>query len=638
MGKELTQIMQHIHNGHHFLLSGGAGSGKTHTLVEVIKHIISEYPASLIACITYTNAAVQEIDNRVNHNNLRVSTIHDFLWDCISNFQEELRDSLVKLINDGIISVGSNAILPIDADFFVKNGEFVPIKYKEYLRINEGVISHDEVLKVANYMFTNYPKLRDIIKSTYPFILIDEYQDTSPLVVNIFLESFDNDNDRFYCIGFFGDSMQAIYDDGVGDIDAYKYPTRTVYEVKKEQNRRSPQVVIDLANKIRLDNLVQHPSDDKKAPNMDGNNVKTGKVLFLYSQTETTTIEEVRAYLSDNEGWFFDNPQKVKELNLTHRLIAKKAGFATLMEIHSGDSILKYRNKIHKFIKNQNIDTAGKSFGEVLLFLERTFTDAQTKRKFSQSSDIIDFIGNNQNFYNKVLEYSYDEFIKMFVSSDQLIDDKKQSEDETSKTGSKRSELIQHLLKIERCIYLYSSRSIGDFLKATEMEIRTLEDKRILHDSINQLIDVGERKVCEVITLADEFGIVRKDEAIERYAERCPYVYERVMEVPYKEVQALYRYLEGMTPFSTQHKTKGAEFDNVLVILDNGRWNNYNFEKLFTASKEELQESVVRRTRKIFYVCCTRAKENLAVYYHKPSNEVLAKAREWFGSDNVIHI
>ena len=380
MGKELTQIMQHIHNGHHFLLSGGAGSGKTHTLVEVIKHIISEYPASLIACITYTNAAVQEIDNRVNHNNLRVSTIHDFLWDCISNFQEELRDSLVKLINDGIISVGSNAILPIDAGFFVKNGEFVPIKYKEYLRINEGVISHDEVLKVANYMFTNYPKLRDIIKSTYPFILIDEYQDTSPLVVNIFLESFDDDNDRFYCIGFFGDSMQAIYDDGVGDIDAYKYPTRTVYEVKKEQNRRSPQVVIDLANKIRLDSLVQHPSDDKQAPNMDGNNVKTGKVLFLYSQTETTTIEEVRAYLSDNEGWFFDNPQKVKELNLTHRLIAKKAGFATLMEIHSGDSILKYRNKIHKFIKTQNIDTAGKSFGEVLLFLERTFTDAQTKR------------------------------------------------------------------------------------------------------------------------------------------------------------------------------------------------------------------------------------------------------------------
>ena len=46
MGEELTQIMQHIHEGHHFLLSGGAGSGKTYTLVQVIKRIISEYPTS----------------------------------------------------------------------------------------------------------------------------------------------------------------------------------------------------------------------------------------------------------------------------------------------------------------------------------------------------------------------------------------------------------------------------------------------------------------------------------------------------------------------------------------------------------------------------------------------------------------
>ena len=93
-----------------------------------------------------------------------------------------------------------------------------------------------------------------------------------------------------------------------------------------------------------------------------------------------------------------------------------------------------------------------------------------------------------------------------------------------------------------------------------------------------------------------------------------------------------------MTPFSTQHKTKGAEFDNVLVVLDNGRWNNYNFEKLFIASGDALQETVVQRTRKIFYVCCTRAKDNLAVYYHNPSEEVLSKAREWFGEDFVIPI
>ena len=193
-------------------------------------------------------------------------------------------------------------------------------------------------------------------------------------------------------------------------------------------------------------------------------------------------------------------------------------------------------------------------------------------------------------------------------------------------------------MKIERCIYLYSSGNVGEFLKTTEKTIHSISDKLNLHDAIDQLINVGEKNIGEIIDKADELGVVRKDEALARYAERNPYVYERVKTVAYREVQSLFKYLEGMTPFSTQHKTKGAEFNNVLVILDNGKWNNYNFEKLFTASSSELSESVVQRTRKIFYVCCTRAKENLAVYYHNPSNAVLAKAREWFDADNVIPI
>ena len=90
-----------------------------------------------------------------------------------------------------------------------------------------------------------------------------------------------------------------------------------------------------------------------------------------------------------------------------------------------------------------------------------------------------------------------------------------------------------------------------------------------------------------------------------------------------KEFQELYQYLEGSTPFSTQHKTKGAEFNNVLVILDNGDWNKYNFEYLFTDSGTD---SVRERTQKIFYVCCTRARENLAVYYHDPAPIVILKA------------
>ncbi|MFW5872174.1 MAG: 3'-5' exonuclease, partial [bacterium] len=108
-----------------------------------------------------------------------------------------------------------------------------------------------------------------------------------------------------------------------------------------------------------------------------------------------------------------------------------------------------------------------------------------------------------------------------------------------------------------------------------------------------------------------------------------------VKEVQYCEFQQLYDYLEGKTPFSTQHKTKGTEFDNILVILDNGGWNKYNFEKMFLNTGTL---SVLERTQKIFYVCCTRAKERLAVFYHEPSQEVIAKAQEWFCDEKVVSL
>src|SRR5690606_10682708 len=91
---EVQQIFQSIDNGRNFLLSGGAGSGKTYSLVSVIRQVINENPTAKVACMTYTNSAVKEIEERVNHKNLNVSTIHDFLWDNISTFKRNLKKQL----------------------------------------------------------------------------------------------------------------------------------------------------------------------------------------------------------------------------------------------------------------------------------------------------------------------------------------------------------------------------------------------------------------------------------------------------------------------------------------------------------------------------------------------------------------
>jgi len=618
---EFQQIMEHIAKGENFLLSGGAGSGKTYSLVEVIRQVIEDNPTSKVACMTYTNAAVKQIEERVNHNNLNVTTIHDFLWDNIKHFQKELKHSLINLINNPEETKIQVDIGIVPDDYFdnLEDG----VQYKEFLRINEGIVSHHEVITLANVMFSNYPKLCDILKDKYKFIFIDEYQDTQKDVVEIFLVHLQKSS-RKNIIGFFGDAMQAIYPDGIGNLDDYKGgDVGQVREVKKEQNRRNPKLVYELANKLRVDvdGLVQTHSDDNAAPNMHEGNVKQGNIKFIYSTN--ADLQKVK----DKLKWDFTNAKETKELNLTHNLIAGKSGFGTLMEIYDRDRIVELKGKINKEIKEKNIEIhEDLTFGQVL---------DTVNLSINPTTGIGRFLSENTELYQIARNYPFATFKKIYLDKDQLLDDKKQDIDDENKKGSKRDNLIKHLFKIQNNIFLYQNKQFNEFLRATDYKFKLtkIADKKILKDCIDALVNVGEKTIEEIIIQANDSGICVIDDKLKKFQEEKEYVYNRVKSVKFKEFQNLYNYLEGMTPFSTQHKTKGDEFDNVLVILDNGRWNDYNFGYLFLNSGTE---SVLKRTQKIFYVCCTRAKENLAVYYHNPAPNVIAKAKEWFGDINVI--
>lgn len=632
---EVKSILETIDEGHHFLLSGGAGSGKTYSLVQVIKQVISEKPFAKVACMTYTNAAVKEIEGRVDHHNLAVSTIHDFLWDNIKHFQKELKLCLVNLANDADVSeINIDERNDIPNDYFDSFPD--GIQYKEFLRLREGIISHDEILVLANKLFANYPKISDIVKDKYNFLFIDEYQDTNALVIDILLNHF-NRSHKSNTLGFFGDAMQAIYEDGIGNLDAYTTPTTgNVVEIKKTQNRRNPQKIINLANIIRTDGITQVPSTDLHAPNMSGGVIKEGNIQFIYSRNPD--FNRVKDHLRDNLSWPIDDPSKTKELNLTHNLIAGKAEFRSLMDIYDGDKILDYRKRIRDYIRKQGItdDFSDKTFGQVIDILKVGKTGADL-RAINPTNGQKEFIDAHPDLYSVALNYNYPEFLKIYVDSSQLVDDKKQSPDEESRKGSKRDNLIKHLYKIQNNIALYSNRQFNEFLRVTDFrsQIVNIESKRILKRNIESLIDVGEKTIEQVITEANDLRICLVDEALERFAREKKYVYDQVKEVKYKEFQKLYSYLEGQTPFSTQHKTKGREFHTVIVVLDSGGWNRYNFEYLFLNSGTA---SVLERTQKIFYVCCTRAMENLAVFYHDPSPQVIAKAKEWFGEANVLEL
>ncbi|MBA4132928.1 MAG: DNA helicase II [Hyphomicrobium sp.] len=109
--------------------------------------------------------------------------------------------------------------------------------------------------------------------------------------------------------------------------------------------------------------------------------------------------------------------------------------------------------------------------------------------------------------------------------------------------------------------------------------------------------------------------------------------------VAYSELIALDRFIDGHTPFATKHGVKGAEFENVLVIVGRG-WSKYNFAQMLEwleagppANKAEFFEN----NRNLFYVACSRPKVRLAVLFTQLlSANAMARVAALFGADNVI--
>lgn len=103
------------------------------------------------------------------------------------------------------------------------------------------------------------------------------------------------------------------------------------------------------------------------------------------------------------------------------------------------------------------------------------------------------------------------------------------------------------------------------------------------------------------------------------------------------ELWAYRRYFTEESPFATHHGVKGAQFERVLVVIDDEEagFRQYSYGKYLgyvprsdkdEANVEAGEESVLDRTRRLFYVCCSRAMKDLGVVIFVPDVEVARNA------------
>jgi DNA helicase-2/ATP-dependent DNA helicase PcrA len=98
---------------------------------------------------------------------------------------------------------------------------------------------------------------------------------------------------------------------------------------------------------------------------------------------------------------------------------------------------------------------------------------------------------------------------------------------------------------------------------------------------------------------------------------------------PAAELWGYQTYIEDQSPFATQQGIKGAEFERVMVVLDDeeSAYNLFSYGKYFgflalsDTDRDNIatgKDSVLDRTRRLFYVCCSRARLDLVVVLFVP--------------------
>lgn len=259
-----------------FFLFAGAGSGKTRTLVEVLRCLTgveqhdtgSRFASRLrargqsIRVITYTRNAVAVINGRLGENDLTtVSTIHAFCWDLIKGFDNDIREALLDLNSKAIQEARQAAEArtrgpTANDERTIKELEDRAATLQSINRFiyhpdrnthGEGALQHAQILAITAWLLDARPTLRKALADWHPVILIDESQDTMKGMLGALLQVTSEDPSRL-TLGLLGDHRQRIYMDGHQDLLGH-IPVGWAHP-KLEMNHRSQQRIVDLINRI----------------------------------------------------------------------------------------------------------------------------------------------------------------------------------------------------------------------------------------------------------------------------------------------------------------------------------------------------------------------------------------------------
>ncbi len=604
-----------LSNPRSFFLYAGAGSGKTRSLVEAVKAVCRDQGRRLslgghkIGVITYTKAARDEISQRLEFDErVEVSTIHAFAWSLIDGFNADIRRWLAaELLSEIAVLEKAQAKGRVGSKVGAERARSINSKLRRHAGLEaithfvyspvgdnqtRDSLSHSEVVAITATFLQSKPTLQKLLVARFPFLLIDESQDTSRAIMDALLE-VEAAHRGVFCLGLIGDTMQRIYADG------QKRLAETIPEPwarpRKRMNHRCPTRVIELINKVRcgVDSEEQVPRSD----------ACTGTVrLFVADEAaiNKTTVEAAvarrMASITGDPEWNAGT-RAIKTLALEHVMSARRFGFEAFFgPLHAVEGT-----------RTSLLQGTGAGIG---LFTREILPLVQALRSADHFAVAVLLKKASPLLEHKVLEDA----------------------------GSKQVEILRN-----------AKAACDSLLKLVSAPVPPTARAVLCHIAQTCLFTIPD--VLSPFSAASKTVGVESDvgEGADSDTKDELSGWSAALEAPFDQITKYDRYIQGLSGFDTHQGVKGREFPRVMVVVsdEEARGFMFNYDKLFGAkekSKTDLEheaageETTVDRTRRLFYVTCSRAEKSLAVVYYA-ANPVSARdstiKQGWFAPEEI---
>ncbi|MDC9616054.1 UvrD-helicase domain-containing protein [Xenorhabdus khoisanae] len=584
-----------IGSGKSFITFAGAGSGKTYSLKEALDFLKKEHSGNFIrqgkqiAVVTFTNNAADEIVDRIEqHPIFAVSTIHSFCWSAIAGFNEDIRKWYLEKIPSDLAEIEN-------VESRGRKGKASEVRKRTITRLKEkmnwlaeprsfiydpngvnsakNALSHTDVLKLFSSFLTNKPMMAEVIVNKFPFIFIDESQDTNKDVVRAFFE-LQRAKSNKVVIGLFGDMMQRIFGGGESELGNTKPSDWTTFN--KEMNHRSARRIVALGNQIR--------SEDDKRKQFSRDGAANGYVrYFLLSHGISNKdeiearIREVMAKVTGDTGWTDTKSKDTAILLLEHKMVGRRLGFSDLW------------NKLEQSDRIKDRISKGEN-SELNFFSNIVFPMSEASRN-ERRAELMSILRENNSplLEASVLDANKNDPLVLARNAEHAFRDA--ISDEKVSFRIVLDVLAKHnLLRIPPKLQTYVVTS-----KESESE--------------------SEPKQMGAILRIESEAEEQDDSEITAWAE--------ALETDFFQIRNYNDYINENSIFRTHQGVKGNEFERVMVIMDDDEAGGFLFsyeqyfgvKELSNISKKkqnEGEETGLERTRRLFYVTSTRAKNSLA--------------------------